>query len=124
LASAPGLSRRTSVSGLAGALGIAVWFTLRPYSPITGDAVRASVACLAAAAAVVTSDFLFRRPAGRPAPRIDPVGATALTAGVAAALALPLLDPPDGYLNRWQLWLLPSYAIAFLVCASGRRRVH
>jgi hypothetical protein len=52
--------------------------------------------------------------------RFDWIGVTALIAGLATPLYIPnwIVGADDN--PWWHPWLLPSYAIGFLVCLLGR----
>jgi hypothetical protein len=69
--------------------------------------------------AVLTADFLSgSRPLGGRR-KVDPVGITALLAGLVTPLLLPGSHLWD--LDRyWLPWLFPSYGVAFLVCLCAR----
>jgi hypothetical protein len=96
--------------------GVTVWFSY----PMFEKPVDLLATCLAVAAAVLTADFLTRSWRADRVRRFDWIGAIAVLAGLATPLYVPgwLAGADDN--PWWHPWLLPSYAVAFLVCLFGR----
>ena len=97
--------------------GVIAWCCVGDWNPIQTTSGSVTDVCLAAAAAVVTADFVSGKRRPEPVPKIDWIGFTALLAGFATAYIV-------------QFWilqanaeagLLPLYAVAFAVCTLGRR---
>jgi len=98
---------------LAGAI---VLVSADPYAPTFGLLTN----LLAVVPAVLTADFVTRSWRVDRARRLDWIGTTALLAGLTMPLYVPgwIVGAGD---DRWgSPWLLPSYAVAFLVCLLGR----
>ena len=114
---APGRRSRWTLLGCF--IGAIVWLALQEYRKYSVP-FDLSATCLAVAAAVVTADFLTASWRVERARRVDWVGVAALLGGLASPLYLPRWVVGAGAEQWWHPWLLPSYAVGFLLCLSGR----
>jgi hypothetical protein len=80
----------------------------------------AATYALVAASAILTSDWILKRPPPGSRHRMDWVGCAALVAGVTASWYLRSLMPGTGEDAWGSRSLLPSYAVALLACMLGR----
>jgi hypothetical protein len=111
------LGRRPQKVLLAGLCAVIAWCSLHPFHAGLTASSHAVAACLTVTAAVLTGDFLSGRLRGNKLLRIDWIASTALVIGL-ATFFLVRSRVSDAW---WEPGLLPSYAIAFLTCALGRR---
>jgi hypothetical protein len=113
------LPRKLSwLAGACAVVAIAI-LALHPFATVSTAAIEICEKSLAIAGAVLTADVVMGWKRLTVKGRFDPVGVMALVAGTAVSLLLP-----SEYLwakGQWWLpWLLPSYAVAFLICIAGR----
>jgi hypothetical protein len=96
-----------------------VWSAIHPYSPRLDALAQLLARCLGVTSAIITADFLMRRPLAA-TPRINWVGCAAFLIGVGLPWYTPH-GPMELSPNPWWYpWLLPSYAVAFTTCIVGR----
>jgi hypothetical protein len=116
----PAISNGTSscVAHVCAVVAIAT-LALRPYATASIVVSDICVRCIAVAGAVLTASVVMGLRSGPARRRFDTVGLIALLAGAVTALCLP-----EQFLwaqGRWWLpWLLPTYAVGFLVFFVGR----
>ncbi|HXS95585.1 MAG TPA: hypothetical protein VN736_13360 [Candidatus Limnocylindrales bacterium] len=111
------LGRRPQQVLLAGLCAVIACCSLDPFNAGLTASSHAAAACLTVTAAVLTGDFLSGQLRGDKLRRIDWVASTALVIGL-ATFFLVRSRVSDAW---WEPGLLPSYAIAFITCALGRR---
>jgi hypothetical protein len=114
---APGRRPRWALLGCF--IGAIVWLAIREE---TNFSVLFDLCgtCIAVAAAVLTVDFVTTRWRTGQVRKIDWVGVAALLSGLATPLYLPGWIVGGQAERWWHPWLLPSYAVGFLVCLFGR----
>ena len=96
------------------------WLSLHPFSPAFTSTLDWSARCLAVSSAVLTVDFVTRKSRTDRSRAFDPVGMTAVIAGLLTPLYI-LHGPLESTVNPWWYpWLLPSYFVALSVCLCGR----
>lgn len=120
-ASISAFGKQLSRAVLFGLIGATAWFSFHQDNPALSAALEVSTTCLAVAAAVLTSEVVtgMLRIERRPR-RVDWIALAAFAAGAAAPWYLPRWISVAGAESWWHPWLLPSYAVGFLVCSFGR----
>lgn len=114
---APGRRSRWALLGCF--IGAIAWLAVQEYRKYSVP-FDLSATCLAVAAAVVTADLLTASWRVERARKVDWVGVVALLGGLASPLYLPGWVVGAGAEPWWHPWLLPSYAVGFLLCLFGR----
>lgn len=119
--SVPWLGQRTQRMLLACSIASIAWLSVRPWAAGLERSLELSTAILTVFAGVLSADAVYRNPkqVGR-RPRIDWVGTSAVFAGLIAAVAVNAWAAHGGWGTWFHPWLLPSYAVAFMACLSGR----
>ena len=95
------------------------WLSLHPDAAEQEGIPEISATCLVVAGAVVTADFVSGRPRFERVCKVDWVAVAAFMAGMVVPLSLPSRYG-WGAEGWWFPWVMPSYAVGFLVCVCGR----
>ena len=116
----PAISNGTSrwVAHACAVVAITI-LALRPYATASIVVSDICVKCIAVAGAILTGNVAMGLKSGSARQRFDTAGLIALLAGAVTALCLP--EQFRWARGRWWLpWLLPTYAVGFLVFFVGR----